>query len=86
MKVRISWVRCPDCGRTSEKPGYCVIVEHVIDLILFRLVRPLLITYDRTGESMAQHYKSVAAAYTALEDSKPERQPPEQLLVREFEV
>lgn len=62
-EYRIAWEPCPDCGRSSERPGGCYVVE---TKGLFGW-KPFLVEYDRGGRSQAQHYPSRGAALKAYE-------------------
>lgn len=75
MRYRLVWVKCSDCGRSSEMPGYCMTVEQFVDWKLFKLHSPFLVEYDRCGDKQARHFKSKLAAIRAFNEAMAEPQP-----------
>lgn len=76
-RYRLVWVKCPDCGRSGERPGGCVIVQRKG----WFMWSTYLIEYGRSG-THAAHFRSQTAALTALRQSL-DPVPPEFIVVKE---
>lgn len=72
-QFRIAWEPCPDCGRSSMRPGGCYVVERRG----WFGWKPYLVTFDRGGREQAEHFNSIESArqaYMRSTEPQPEKE------------